>query len=81
MHLGLVPAIDTLGQQKTKPIQQSIFFLRERGIFPDIIIGRAKELLGEKTKLKIHWLCNVDIDAIISDPNLESVYELPLIFE
>jgi len=77
----LVPAIDTLGQQKTKPIQQSIFFLRERGIFPDIIIGRAKELLGEKTKLKIHWLCNVDIDAIISDPNLESVYELPLIFE
>ena len=81
VHLGLVPAIDTLGQQKTKPIQQSIFFLRERGIFPDIIIGRAKELLGEKTKLKIHWLCNVDIDAIISDPNLESVYELPLIFE
>ena len=81
VHLGLIPVIDELGQQKTKPMQQSIFFLRERGIFPDIIVGRTKELLGEKTKLKLHWLCNVDQDAVISDPNLESVYELPLIFE
>jgi CTP synthase len=81
VHLGLVPVLDELGQQKTKPIQQSILFLRERGLFPQIIIGRSKEKLTERTKLKIHWLCNVPIQNVISDPFLDSVYELPLMFE
>ncbi len=81
VHLGLVPVLDELGQQKTKPIQQSILFLRERGIFPQIIIGRSREKLTDRTKLKIHWLCNVPQQNVISDPYLDTVYELPLIFE
>jgi CTP synthase len=81
VHIGLVPVLDELGQQKTKPIQQSILFLRERGLFPQVIIGRSKEKLTDRTKLKIHWLCNVPEQNVISDPHLNSVYELPLIFE
>lgn len=81
VHLGLIPVLDEQGQQKTKPIQQSILFLRERGLFPRVIIGRSREMLKEKTKLKIHWLCNVPLENVISDPHLESVYQLPLIFE
>jgi CTP synthase len=81
VHLGLVPSIDEMGQQKTKPIQQSIIFLRERGLFPNIIIGRSKEKLTDRTKLKIHWLCNVPEKNVISDPDLDHVYELPLVFE
>lgn len=81
VHLGLVPVLDELGQQKTKPIQQSIMFLRERGLFPQVIIGRSKEMLTERTKLKIHWLCNVPVQNVISDPYLDYVYELPLVFE
>jgi CTP synthase len=81
VHLGLVPSLDEMGQQKTKPMQQSILFLRERGLFPQIIVGRSKEMLTDRTKLKIHWLCNVPEENVISDPDLDHVYELPLIFE
>jgi len=81
IHLGLVPVIDKQGQQKTKPLQQSITLLRERGLFPNIIIGRSVDFLTKKTKQKIHWLCNVPLKNIISDPDSESVYELPLVFE
>jgi len=81
IHLGLVPVIDKQGQQKTKPLQQSITLLRERGLFPHVIIGRSVAQLTKKTKQKIHWLCNVPEENVISDPDSESVYELPLIFE
>ncbi len=81
VHLAYVPSIDENGQQKTKPTQQSVVFLRERGLMPDIIIGRSEKLLEEWTKKKIAWLCNVETPNVISDPNTSNVYELPLIFE
>lgn len=80
VHLGLVPELDAQGQQKTKPMQQSTLFLRERGIFPNIIIGRSKRMLDISTKEKLGWLCGVPISHVISDPDMETVYELPLIF-
>ncbi len=81
VHLGYIPEVDENDQQKTKPLQQSIMLLRERGIFPNIVVGRTKRPLDEKTKLKIHWLCNIEMNAILSDPDLPYVYELPLLFE
>lgn len=81
VHLGYIPEIDESNQQKTKPFQLSITMLRERGIFPDILVGRTKRPLDEKTKLKLHWLCNVELNAILSDPDCKYVYELPLLFE
>jgi CTP synthase len=81
VHLGYIPEVDESFQQKTKPMQLSIMMLRERGIFPDILVGRTKRELDEKTKLKLHWLCNVEMNAILSDPDLQYTYELPLLFE
>ncbi|MFT4310294.1 MAG: CTP synthase [Candidatus Woesearchaeota archaeon] len=81
VHLGLIPVLDEQGEQKTKPMQQSLTFLRERSIFPDVLIGRSKQVLHEKTRQKLHWLCNVEQQAIISDPDTTNIYELPLIFE
>ncbi len=81
VHVGYIPEIDENRQQKTKPMQQSLTLLRERGIFPDVIVGRSKRKLDEKTKLKLHWLCNIDLNAVLSDPDLDYVYELPILFE
>lgn len=81
IHLGLVPVIDAQGQQKTKPLQQSILFLRERGIVPDVLIGRSEKALKKETKQKLEWLANIKQGRVISDPDLDNVYELPLIFE
>jgi CTP synthase len=81
VHLGLIPVLDEQGEQKTKPMQQSLIFLRERSIFPDVLICRSKERLHEKTRKKLHWLCNVEEKAIISNPDVHNIYEIPLIFE
>ncbi|MBI4448517.1 CTP synthase (glutamine hydrolyzing) [Candidatus Woesearchaeota archaeon] len=81
VHMGLLPVIDGQGQQKTKPMQQSLLFLRERGLIPRVLIGRSKERLTEKTKERIGFACNVPKENVFSDPNVTSVYEIPLILE
>lgn len=80
-HLTYIPELDTVGEQKTKPTQQSVDVLRKSGIQPDIVIGRSKRLLDEKTKEKIALFANLDREHVISDPDFDVVYELPLIFK
>lgn len=80
IHTTLVPYLETTGEQKTKPTQHSVKELRETGLSPDMIVGRSEEKLSEEVREKIALFCDVDEEAVISDPNLESVYELPLKF-
>lgn len=81
VHLTLVPRLSVVGEQKSKPTQQSVSVLRELGIQPDIIIGRSDTMLDDHTKEKIALFTNVSKDAVISNPDLQTVYELPLVFE
>lgn len=81
VHVTLVPYLKTVGQLKTKPTQHSVRVLQSMGLQPDVIIGRAPFELTEDVKEKISLFCNVPKEAVISDPDLEVVYELPLIFE
>lgn len=80
-HLTYVPILDSVGEQKSKPTQQSTRIMQEIGISPDFIIGRSKGLLEVKTKEKIGLFANLRKENILSNPDLESVYELPLVFE
>jgi len=81
VHTTLVPMVDVVGEQKTKPTQHSVKELRSLGIQPDMIVGRAKEPLSEETRRKISLFCDVPFEAVISAPNAKSIYEVPLIFE
>jgi len=81
IHVTLVPYLETVGQLKTKPTQHSVRTLQSMGLQPDVIVGRAPFELPEDVKEKISLFCNVPKEAVISDPNLEVIYELPLIFE
>ncbi|MCD6591518.1 MAG: CTP synthase [Thaumarchaeota archaeon] len=81
VHVTLVPYLETVGQLKTKPTQHSVKALQSMGLQPDIIIGRSRVELPDDVKEKISLFCNVPKHAVISDPNLETAYELPLIFE
>ncbi|PLW80398.1 CTP synthetase [Candidatus Woesearchaeota archaeon] len=80
-HLTYVPVLSSVGEQKSKPTQQSTRILQEIGISPDFIIGRSDFILDEKIKEKIALFSNLKKENILSNPNLETVYELPLIFE
>jgi len=81
IHVGYLPVLSYLGEMKTKPMQHSVKEIRTIGIQPDFIICRSEYPVDEVRKDKIALFCNVKKDDIISNPNLENVYELPLIFE
>lgn len=81
VHVTLVPFLETVGQHKTKPTQHSVRSLQSMGLQPDVIVGRSDRELEEDVKRKISLFCNVPPEAVVSDPNLDVVYELPLLFE
>ncbi len=80
IHLSLIPEVNG-GEQKTKPTQQSVKILQGIGIQPDVIIGRSPQKLSEKSKERIALFCNVGKKDVISDPDTETIYEVPIIFE
>lgn len=80
VHVTLVP-FTTLKEQKTKPTQHSVKALRELGLQPDIIVCRGKETLKEDVKTKIAMFCNVKKEAVVSAPDTEDIYEVPLLLE
>jgi CTP synthase len=81
IHVTLVPYSKAVGQQKSKPTQHSVKMLQSIGLQPDIIIGRSEKPLDDDIKRKISLYSNVSESAVISNPDLETVYELPLLFE
>jgi len=80
IHLTLVPYIKTAGELKTKPTQHSVKALREIGIQPDILLCRTDRFLPPELKRKVSLFCNVDEDAVITAKDVETVYEVPLVF-
>ena len=81
VHLTYVPIPYGVNEQKSKPTQQSVNLLKQRGIFPDIIIGRCSQFLTKEIKTKISNFCDVDPEAVITGLDVDDVYEIPIIFE
>jgi CTP synthase len=81
VHVTLVPYSSAVGQQKSKPTQHSVKMLQSMGLQPDIIIGRSEKPLDEDIRRKISLYSNIPENAVISNPDLEIIYELPLLFE
>lgn len=81
IHLTYVPKPQHINEHKTKPTQQSIKLLNQRGIEPDIIIARSNDYLDDKIKGKISLFCGVSKENVISGVNVDSVYKIPLNFE
>ena len=80
IHLTLVPYISTAGELKTKPTQHSVKELRSIGIQPDILLCRTDRYLPKDIKKKIGLFCNVGDDAVITAKDVDSIYEVPLVF-
>jgi CTP synthase len=80
IHVTLVPHLATSGELKTKPTQHSVKALREIGIQPDVLLCRTDRKLPKEIREKISLFCNVNVDSVISAPDVENIYELPLVF-
>ena len=79
--VSYLPIPSTIGEMKTKPTQTAARILNEVGIQPDIILGRAEVPLDEPRKRKISIFCSVQKEDVISAPDTESIYEVPLSYE
>ena len=80
IHLTLVPYLPTSGELKTKPTQHSVKMLQQVGIQPDILLCRCDRDLNKELREKIALFCNVDLNAVISAPDVDNIYRLPLVF-
>jgi CTP synthase len=78
IHCTLVPYIDVAGELKTKPTQHSVQELRRIGISPDVIVCRSKRPLSREIREKIALFADVPVDAVISAPDAENIYAIPL---
>jgi len=80
IHLTLVPFIKASGELKTKPTQHSVKELREIGIQPDILMCRCDRPLPHDMKAKIALFCNVRENEVITAQDVDTIYEVPLMF-
>ncbi|NVL90986.1 MAG: CTP synthase [Desulfobacterales bacterium] len=80
VHVTFVPYIVAAGEVKTKPTQHSVKELRSIGIQPDILLCRTDRFLSKEIKAKIGLFCNVDVDQVITAKDVETIYEVPLVF-
>ncbi len=79
--VSYLPVPGSLGEMKTRPTQNAVRQLNSYGVQPDIIIARGSHPLDHKRKEKIAFACALPVDNIISAPDIESVYDVPLNFE
>ena len=81
VHLTLVPYLSASGEVKSKPTQHSVKALREVGIQPDFLICRSEKAISAELKKKIALFCSVKGENVIAAPDVETIYELPLLLQ
>jgi len=79
--VSYLPVPGSVGEMKTKPTQTAVRMLNSAGVFADFILARAPQSLDKKRKEKIARFCNVTPEHVISAPDVDSIYDVPLNFE
>ncbi len=78
MHLTLVPYVAAAGELKTKPTQHSVKELRSIGIQPDVLLCRSEQPIPDSERRKISLFTNVPERAVISVPDVDVLYRIPM---
>ncbi|MCH2263592.1 MAG: CTP synthase [SAR86 cluster bacterium] len=79
MHLTLVPYIAAAGEIKTKPTQRSVKEMLSHGLQPDILICRSDKEISDEAREKIALFTNVEKQSVISMPDVNSIYKIPIL--
>lgn len=81
IHVSYLPVIKSIGELKSKPTQQSVHVLNSMGIQPDFLIARSEKPIDDKRRERLALFCNMQDEDIISNPDLDDIYEVPLFME
>ena len=77
IHVTYFPNPSHINELKSKPTQLSVQTLNSMGIQPDFIVGRGELIIDDKRKEKVAFYSNMSKDDVISNPDCDSIYELP----
>ncbi len=78
VHVAYLPTPSSIGEMKSKPVQNSVKQLIASGIQPDFLIARAELKLDDRRKETLAWTTNIPATNIISAPNVDSIYRVPV---
>ncbi|KKR50955.1 MAG: CTP synthetase [Candidatus Curtissbacteria bacterium GW2011_GWA1_40_16] len=81
VHVTYLPIPSSVGEMKSKPAQMSIQQLASSGIVADFVLARSQFAVDEKRREKIAIACGLQKDDILSAPDVENIYQVPLNFE
>jgi CTP synthase len=79
--VSYLPIPSKIGEMKTKPTQHASRLLNSAGIQADMIVARSSHPLDEVRKQKLSVMCNIAVDDVISAPDVDSIYHVPINFE
>lgn len=80
IHVTYLPYLANIGELKSKPAQTSVHILNSMGIHPDFVVARSEDPIDKRRLERLALFCNVQSDHIVSAPNLDSIYKVPLVF-
>lgn len=79
IHVSLVPVLNVVGEQKTKPTQHSVRGLRGLGLTPNILACRSTKALEENVKAKLAQFCHVPAENILTLYDVPNIWHIPLL--
>jgi len=79
--VSYLPVPSHIGEMKTKPTQHASRTLNEAGIQADFIVARGPYVLDKPRCDRLSVFCNIDEGYAISAPDVETIYEVPLVLE
>lgn len=81
VHITYLPVPSSIGEMKSKPAQMSVRDLNAVGIQPDILLARAFKALDQNRIKKLSISTGLEPEYIISAPDVDSIYKVPIGFE
>ncbi|XVF46101.1 hypothetical protein PTKIN_Ptkin02bG0261100 [Pterospermum kingtungense] len=79
IHVSLVPVLNVVGEQKTKPTQHSVRGLRGLGLAPNILACRSTMALDDNVKEKLSQFCHISAEDIITLYDVPNIWHIPLL--
>ncbi|KAJ4899852.1 CTP synthase family protein [Raphanus sativus] len=81
IHVSLVPVLNVVGEQKTKPTQHSVRDLRGLGLSPNILACRSTEPLEDNVKAKLSQFCQVPMENVVTLYDCPNIWHIPLLLK
>ena len=81
IHTTLIPYLKAAGEMKTKPTQHNVKELRGLGIQPNILVVRTEQPVSQNVKNKLAQFCDVEPEAVIESPDVDTLYSIPLLLQ